>query len=146
MTEYFNPAPVVVGLVFPEPQKVVTITRSIEPFIGQDALPGGYVEREPWREALAREINDEAHISVSTDPQHMQIFDAHSTPDNTRLLIFAVISPCGVIEVRPFKPTNETSARQITRICRRLTPPSLCFPLHELALKRYIREHCHDRP
>jgi hypothetical protein len=64
MTEYFNPAPVVVGLVFPEPQKVVTITRSIEPFIGQDALPGGYVEREPWREALAREINDEAHISV----------------------------------------------------------------------------------
>ena len=140
MTEYRNPSPVVVGLVFPRPDELVVITRAIkgEASFGKEALPGGYVEiGQTWREALRDEIDQEAHIEVSTE--HMQPYDFHSTPDTSRILFFAVIRPEGVKQVRKYSPTNETSARRMVGIGY-WRQPKLCFPLHNQVLTRYTNE------
>jgi ADP-ribose pyrophosphatase YjhB (NUDIX family) len=82
---YKNPTPVVVGLVFPKPQELLLVRRSIASYKGELALPGGYViSGEGWRDALAREISEEATVSVSTDPKHMKVFDVRSTPDGKK--------------------------------------------------------------
>lgn len=68
MTEYRNPVPVVVGIVCPEREKLIIVRRAIEPFKGDWALPGGYVNYgEDWRVALAREIDEETMIEVDVD-------------------------------------------------------------------------------
>lgn len=136
--EYQNPDPVVVGLVLPEPNKILIIERAIKP-VGGWALPGGYIERgESWQDALAREIWEETRVLVDTED--MQVFDAHSTPNGEVLLLFAIVSR--VLEIKePFEPTEESSERAICT----LEPgsiPELCFPLHQRVLDRYLKLHC----
>lgn len=144
MTEFRNPTPVVVGLVFPKPSELVLITRAIkgEASFGKEALPGGYVElHQTWQEALRDEIDQEAHIEVSID--HMEPYDFRSTPDKSRILLFAIIRQDGVKTVRPYKPTDETSARRMVGIGY-WKQPTLCFPLHNQVLTRYVDEFCTD--
>jgi ADP-ribose pyrophosphatase YjhB (NUDIX family) len=134
---YKNPIPVVVGLVFPEPEKLLLVRRKIEPHIGGLALPGGYVEvPQDWREALNREILEEAMIMVSTDPKHMRVFEASSTPDGERLLLFAVIKKEGIVQTFKFRENDETSER-LTVPVSYYSSPQLCFPLHTAAVNRY---------
>lgn len=138
MPTFKNPAPVVVGLVFNELHEILTITRNIKPF--GEALPGGYHEEgEDWRTALQRELWEEACIRVSVNPSNMPLFDVQTTPDTKQNLIFAVVRPRGVLQVKPFTPTDETSGRTFHRIDRN-NIPKLCFPLHEAAVGNYLAD------
>lgn len=139
--EYKNPTPVVVGLVFPRPQELLLIRRKIEPHKGKFALPGGYVELgEDWRAALARELDQEASVIVSTDPEHMRVYDVRSTPDGEKILIFAVVEQEGVKKMQRFKQNDETSERKLTAVDD-WTWPKLCFPLHTDVVVEYCGEH-----
>lgn len=132
-----NPCPVVVGLILPELNKLVVVRRNIAPHKGGFALPGGYVEfGENWRDALRREIEEEAHIIVSPKPEHMQILDVASTPDGAHMLIFAVIRKTGIIATHDFTPNTEASERLIVTVDY-YNQPNLCFPLHEEAVTHY---------
>jgi ADP-ribose pyrophosphatase YjhB (NUDIX family) len=146
VTEYKNQIPVVVGIVLTEEQKVLVIRRAIEPFIGGWALPSGYVEEgDSWRERLRQEIEDEAYVVVSTDPKHMRLYDARTTPNGKILLLFAVISRDGIKEMRSFVPNAEVSERD-TRQLDLYSCPSLCFDLHEEVLRQHRDEHwTHER-
>lgn len=136
-----NPAPVVVGLIFTKPEEIVTVRRKIPPFVGECALPGGYVDiGEDWRKALQREISEEANVIVSVEPEDMQAYDVHSTPDGRTLLIFAVIRPEGILHWYDFKENNEVSERILAPV-HYYTAPQLCFPLHTQVVERYRNEH-----
>jgi|GEM_PF-5229846 len=138
--EYKNPTPVVVGLVFVEREEIVVIRRSIEPHKGGLALPGGYVELgEDWRTALQREIREEAQIRVSTDPEHMSVHDVHSTPDGSKILIFAKISTYGVKKVLKFRRNKEVSERLFSRVDF-YSSPNLCFPCIMPRLKNFEKQ------
>ncbi len=137
---YKNPTPVVVGLVFPKPQELLLVRRSIAPHKGELALPGGYVELgEDWRVALAREINQEASVTVSTNPDYMRVYDVRSTPDGDRILIFAAIGPDGV-KMHRFKKNKETSERLLFTVDD-WTKPTLCFPLHTDVVNKYCEQN-----
>lgn len=141
MPQFRNPIPVVVGLIFPKPGELVIVTRAIkgEASFGKEALPGGYIEdHQTWQEALRDEVDQEAHIEVSME--HMQPYDFRSTPDKKRVLLFAIIPPEGVLTVRKYAPTNETSARRMVGIGY-WKQPELCFSLHNDVLTRYTNEN-----
>lgn len=61
MTQYKNPIPVAVALVMnPAQDKLLVGRRGIEPFIGKNALIGGYVdEGENFETAISREVLEE---------------------------------------------------------------------------------------
>ena len=136
-----KPEPVVVGLIFPEREKILVIRRSVPPSVGEWALPGGYVDpSEDWRKALQREVREEAQLHISVDPKHMRIYDVHSTPDGSKILIFAVVGPEGVKKVFKFKKNNEVSERNFAPI-HHYGAPRLCFPLHQQVVERYRGEN-----
>lgn len=136
MPVFENPAPVVVGLVFNHHNEILTITRSKEH--PGEALPSGYqVWGEDWRAALQREIWEEAYVRVSAKPSDMPLFDMQTTPDTKQNLMFAVVRPRGLLEVAPYTPTDETSAREFRKISRD-NIPNLCFPLHMAAIRKFV--------
>lgn len=138
-----NPDPVIVGLVFTEPGKLLIIKRNIEPFKGGLALPGGYIERgEDWRLALQRELIEEANVHVSVDPAKMKIYDVRSTPDGDKLLIFATIQASGIVRVDDFTPNKEVSARFFADIGYYITVHhKMCFPLHAQVVEMYWKKN-----
>ena len=136
---YRNPIPVVVGIVFITEREVLTVRRAIEPHIGGWALPGGYVEEgDSWRERLRLEIEDEACVLVSE--KHMRLYDARTTPDGKRLLIFATIERAGVVEIRDFVPNKEASERKFSALDY-YSRPNLCFDLHNDVLEQHSNQH-----
>ena len=85
--KYNNPIPVAVAMVPIEgTRNYLVIKRAIEPFIGQYALPGGYVnEGEDASMAASREFKEETGISLGAHcfmPTYIRV-----TSDN-KLLIF----------------------------------------------------------
>ena len=138
-----NQKVVAVGLIQRTAHELIVVRRTNTPpdkyfsFIGELALPGGWVmEGEQWREALAREIWEEAHVAVSTDPRFMHTFDAESTPNGKILLLFAKIIPAGVLRIEEFTPTDETIERHFVQVDRNHTT-SLGIPLHQAAVEKY---------
>jgi 8-oxo-dGTP diphosphatase len=137
-TTWSNPLPVAVVL-HPVRQPdgrtgLVVIRRDIEPFRGELALPGGFIETgESWREALVRELKEETDLDAV--PDEVQLFDVHSSTNGFSLLIFGVL-PARAAEVMPApKPTEEVTEWMV------LTEPiELCFPTHTAAMARFFAE------
>jgi ADP-ribose pyrophosphatase YjhB (NUDIX family) len=109
---------------------LLVIRRSIEPRIGELALPGGVVDLgETWQEAAARELLEET--GVRADPQSIELFGAKSAPDV--LLVFGLAPPTTVDALPPSGPTAETQGWEL------LTgPAALAFPLHTAAAAEYF--------
>ena len=131
-----NPIPVAV-VILPVDDGILVVRRGIEPRQGLLTLPGGFVDwgrrAESWQEGGARETLEEA--SVGIDPNLLTLFRAISTPDNTRILMFAVAAPMREADLPPFKSNPEASERIIIR-----GPEELAFPIHTQVVADYFRE------
>ena len=134
-----NPIPVAVGLVPVKKNNCVGLLltkRAIQPFIGQLCFPGGFVDwAESWQEAISREIKEET--SIITDPNEFQLVGAHSTPDNSRILIFGLTSKIRTIDIlENFQPNNEVSDILVGD-----TSTKLCFSLHQSIYDQWFQQH-----
>lgn len=130
-TTWLNPLPVAV-LVVPVGDGVLAIRRGIPPHVGQLALPGGFVEvGESWQQAAAREVEEEAQVTV--DPDGIRDLATMSTPDGGLVIVFGVARPLPIEALATFRVTSETTDRVIVT-----EPIELAFPLHSDALRRYF--------
>ena len=110
---------------------LVVITRTIEPARGGTALPGGYIdEREDWRHAVVRELEEETGIEAAS--RDVRLADAMSSPDG-HLLLFGLLPERPADDLPPSAPTDETSGRHLLR-----RPEELAFPLHTLAVRAWF--------
>ncbi len=138
-TVFRNPIPVAVGLIpiTDNDDKVglLLVQRAIKPCIGELCLPGGFIDwGESWQEAASREVFEET--SLQTDPNEFNLFDTHSTPDKTRILIFGYSKKIRHIkELETFKPTNETSSIKVG-----LLSDKLCFSLHQEVFNEWFNQ------
>src|SRR4051812_47493065 len=91
MTDFQNPTPVVVGLIpvwSGDLIGLLLVRRAVEPRVGLLALPGGFLEIEPWRVGLAREVFEETGLVILPEHLHPLAFES-SEPVPNRLLCFA---------------------------------------------------------
>ena len=135
-TTWSNPLPVAVVLL-PTTHAdgstgMVVVRRDIEPFRGEIALPGGFIETgESWQEAAVRELREETGLLA--EPGEIRLFDVHSSHRGISLLIFGVL-PARVAEELPESAPTEESMEWLV-----LTEPTaLCFPTHTQAMADYF--------
>src|SRR4029453_4125964 len=109
-TTWSNPLPVAVVLLpvsYSDGRTgVVVVRRDIEPFRGELALPGGFIETgESWRSAAARGLHEETGLTAQ--PGEVGLFDVHSSHNGYSLLVFGVLPPRPVDTLPPSAPTEE---------------------------------------
>lgn len=135
-TTWSNPLPVAVVLLpvsYPDGQAgVVVVRRDIEPYRGDLALPGGFIETgESWREAAVRELQEETGLIA--EPAQVGLFDVHSSYQGYTLLVFGVLPPRPAESLPPSAPTAEATEWFVVT-----EPTQLCFPTHTSALADYL--------
>jgi ADP-ribose pyrophosphatase YjhB (NUDIX family) len=129
-TTYRNPLPVAL-ILQPVDDGLLVIRRSAAPRQGQLALPGGFVEmHETWQQAAARELREEAGVSIPAD--EVIDFGARSTPDGY-MLVFGVGPQLRLVDLAAFQPSREASARLVIT-----APTDLAFPLHTEMVHRFF--------
>ncbi|MFF1699907.1 NUDIX domain-containing protein [Streptomyces sp. NPDC058257] len=136
---YRNPLPVAVAL---QPvydtrgTALVVVTRTIAPARGAVALPGGFIDdREDWRAAVVRELEEETGISAAA--RDVRLADALSSADGY-LLLFGLLPERPAADLPDPAPTDETEGWHLLH-----RPAEMAFPLHTLAVRalfegRYI--------
>ena len=129
-----NPVPVVVLLV---PVKdgvrtgLLTVRRAIPP-AGELAFVSGFMERgESWQQSAARELEEEAGVTV--DPDELRPLHFVSTPDGATVLLFATAPEINAEDMPPFVPNDEASERRVIFECE-----PLAFPLHNEVASKYF--------
>jgi len=133
---WHNPLPVAVALLpvrtgGPRPGLVV-VRRGIEPGYGKLGLPGGFMEvGESWREAMARELQEETTIVV--DPGSIALFDVHSTPTGHTLQVFGLLPTLDPGDLPPMVPSDETLEWFVVT-----EPQNLVFDTHTRAMADYF--------
>jgi ADP-ribose pyrophosphatase YjhB (NUDIX family) len=128
-TAYLNPLPVAV-LLLPVDDGLLVVRRGIEPYRGQLALPGGFIDvGESWQQAAARELYEETAVVVDAD--RVRLFDVHSAPDGT-LLVFGLAPRTISAALPPVVPTAETMEWLLID-----GPRELAFPLHTQVVSAY---------
>ncbi len=136
-TTWSNPLPVAVVLLpvsYPDGRTgVVVVRRDIEPFRGDIALPGGFIETgESWREAAVRELVEETGLVGRAED--VRLFDVHSSYNGGTLLVFGLLPPRPADTLPPSAPTSEATEWLVVT-----EPTRLCFPTHTQALNDYLR-------
>jgi 8-oxo-dGTP pyrophosphatase MutT (NUDIX family) len=130
-TLYRNPLPVAV-LLLPVDDGLLLIRRSIEPYKGKLALPGGFINYgESWQQAAARELMEETGITIAHET--IGEFRVLSAPDET-ILIFGLAQPLKPYDIPKFTPMVETSECVITN-----SPIGVGFPLHQQVVEEYLQ-------
>jgi ADP-ribose pyrophosphatase YjhB (NUDIX family) len=135
-TTWSNPLPVAVVLLpvrsADGPGGLVVVRRDIEPFRGELALPGGFIETgESWREAAIRELREET--GLDGDPDEVALFDVHSSIKGFSLLVFGVLRPRAAETLPASAPTEEATEWFVVT-----EPIPLAFPTHTQAMADYF--------
>lgn len=141
---YKNPIPVAVAMIFnSDRSKVLVGERGIEPFIGGDAMLGGFTnEGETPEAAVRREVKEEAGRSIDEAPLQ---YESSSITHNNRLLLFFSTSVPEVIfdgvessdemrNIRFISPT-ELQAERLGQAPAR----SVCGTNSDARVKTYVR-------
>lgn len=135
-----NPIPVsvvLVPVVDGARTGLLVVRRAIEPKLGKLGIVGGFLEEhESWQQGGAREIREEANVSI--DPTTVEtLWFASSEPRPNRVLLFSVAAPIEAASLPPFEPSHETSERGLV-----FGPDGLedvfAFPLHVQAARRFF--------
>lgn len=127
-THWQNPRPVAVLLQpvrrkFDKRLGLVIGRRSIAPFIGEMALPAGYVEPGETVEAAAyRELWEE--VRLQTQPETILVLETKPA-GGTLLILCTTEFVLYDYTDTPFAPTEECSERAVM-----WEPGPLCFPIH----------------
>lgn len=138
---YKNPIPVAVAMIFnSDRSKVLVGERGIEPFIGGDAMLGGFTnEGETPEVAARREVKEEAGRSIDEAPLQ---YESSAITHNNRLLLF--FSTC-IPEVLFDGVEDNNEMRNIRFISPdELQAKPLCFNLHQEALLNAWAKHRPD--
>jgi ADP-ribose pyrophosphatase YjhB (NUDIX family) len=135
-TTWSNPLPVAVVLLpvrHPDGRTgVVLVRRDIEPFRGELALPGGFIETgETWQEAAVRELREETGLLA--EAAEVELFAVHSSSNRKTLLIFGVLPIRPVEELPPSAPTEEAQEWLVVT-----EPTPLAFPTHTESLAAWF--------
>jgi ADP-ribose pyrophosphatase YjhB (NUDIX family) len=135
-TTWSNPLPVAVVLLpvgFDDGRTgLVVVRRNIEPFRGELALPGGFIETgESWREAAVRELREETELPG--DPGEVELFDVHSSHNGYSLLIFGTLPARAAASLPPSTPNEESMEWLVIT-----EPTRLCFPTHTQAMADFF--------
>ena len=136
-TTWSNPLPVAV-IMLPVSYRdgrtgVVVVRRDIEPFRGEIALPGGFIETgESWREAAVRELQEETGLVARAED--VGLFDVHSSYNGYTLMVFGVLPPRPAESLPPSAPTEEATEWLVVT-----EPTPLCFPTHTSALAAFLQ-------
>lgn len=136
-----NPIPVAVILqpVIREDGKIgiIVIRRAIQPGLGQLALPGGFQEIEDWRDASARELNEECAIFTSTiGLKSFAPYPFESSTDQRRILFFCIAPPILEEDLPPFAKNREVSQRLVV-----YAPIECCFNTHTEAVRQFFQTY-----
>jgi ADP-ribose pyrophosphatase YjhB (NUDIX family) len=111
---------------------LVVVRRDIEPFRGELALPGGFIETgESWREAAVRELREETDLTAS--PDDVRLFDVHSSFNGRSLLVFGLLPARDAATLPPSAPTEESQEWLV-----RTEPETLAFPTHTQAMADFF--------
>ncbi|MFP4305774.1 MAG: NUDIX domain-containing protein [Desulfococcaceae bacterium] len=130
---YRNPLPVAVAMV-PVDEGLLLIRRGILPARGKWALPGGFIDwGESWQTAAAREVQEEAGISI--DPEELTEFRVRCTSDGFAL-VFGLARPRRSEELSRYRATDETTDRRVWN----QVPSEMAFDLHAEMMRRYFAE------
>jgi ADP-ribose pyrophosphatase YjhB (NUDIX family) len=135
-TTWSNPLPVAVVLLpvsYSDGRTgVVVVRRDIEPFRGEIALPGGFIETgESWREAAVRELQEETGLTA--EPGEVALFDVHSSYNGFTLLVFGLLPSRPAATLPASVATTEATEWLVVT-----EPTGLCFPTHTMALADYF--------
>jgi ADP-ribose pyrophosphatase YjhB (NUDIX family) len=130
LRQYRLPEPVAV-LLLPVDDALLVVRRGIEPYRGELALPGGFIDvGETWQQAAARELREETAVVV--DAERVRLFDVHSAPDGT-LLVFGLAPRTASAALPPVAPTAETMEWLLID-----GPRDLAFSLHTRVVSAYF--------
>ncbi len=133
-----NPTPVAVLL---QPVRLagaprdglLVVRRADPPHAGKLALPGGFVEfGETWRAGAAREVFEEAGVTVDADG--IEAFGIESANEGI-VLLFGLARPIDGAALPDFVANDEISERVILE-----SPTDLAFPLHTAMAARWFAE------
>jgi len=136
-----NPIPVAVALVpvvHRERTGLLVVRRAIEPRIGMLALVGGFIEEhETWQAAAAREVREEAGVTI--DPARVESFWCVSTePKPNRILLFALAGEALDARALPPLPANHEASERGAVFGPAGLAEVLAFPLHARAAERWF--------
>lgn len=140
VTIWANPIPVSVVLapiVHRGRTGLLVVRRAIEPRRGKLALVGGFLEEhETWQEGGAREVREEAGVTI--DPASLEALWFTSTePRPNRVLLFSVAPPADASTLLPHRPSAETAERGLVFGSGGLEEV-FAFPLHVGAARRFL--------
>jgi ADP-ribose pyrophosphatase YjhB (NUDIX family) len=139
--KYENPTPIAVAVVpvrARDPKDGLLKTgllvgeRGIESGKGKFALPGGYIEREDWRDALRREVFEETQISLPANGE-IETLQVESVEDGRRILIFGKVSEIPEESLNAFTPSNECPRIKVI-----FEPEPLAYKSHEDITRRFF--------
>jgi len=133
---YCSPKPVVVLVLqaWAESHKrgIVVIRRANEPFKGELAFPGGYLDhKEDWRLAATRELQEE--LGISLDPRHFQLRAVHTT--NRNILVMFAQHNGDVLSTKDFKPSPAEVQEVLVLDAQDQKHISLGIPIHDTVWK-----------
>ena len=133
-----NPIPVIVVLqpIVGQDGRIglILIERGIPPFVGGQALPGGFVEIENWRLAAKREMSEECLDGIDADQLiPFAPYPFESTPDGRRILLFCLAPAIQEAALPPFTPNSEVRDRRVI-----WSPEESCFSLHTTAITAFF--------
>lgn len=112
---------------------LVVLRRGIEPFRGEMALPGGFVEfGESVEEAAARELREESRLE--TPPELITMINTVPTQAGHMLAFCTTEYVLEDFTDIPFEPTTEALGLGVI-----YSPQDLCFPLHSRATREWFK-------
>jgi ADP-ribose pyrophosphatase YjhB (NUDIX family) len=148
MEVWSNPIPVSVVLVPVRDDRgigLLVVRRAIEPRIGKLVLTGGFIEEhEPWQIAAAREVYEEAGVTIEASRLEPLWFTS-TEPRPNRVLLFSVAAELSRSALPPFVPNAEASERGLVYGPRNLSE-IFAFPLHARAAELFFSSIGVDGP